>query len=325
MMLPNGMSIAFPPCASLSSPLKKAQSPSRSPTTPSKEAETNKYQWVMIFVLFFGSVVAAFLSSPSVADSSLFVFPFSNLAWRRQTQTQQPMSLDPNWDNADYLSSLGGSPDDIDDANDKYYRHSESRSALEVWRKRQSSGRKHYEHNMYYDANGNPIFVPMLQDDMDGNSLSEWTKIAIPTPSTMTTRDSLAWSVACVEAILKMFSEASIRMEERNSMFLLLNESLIMAVINSERYIADSKRGELREEAIRWDSAVGIPESYIKTNLPNKEIDRNFQDVYTALQNAMGNEGRLGLRSVSGKEANYLSSMLLAMRELLLDDLINLH
>ena len=77
-------------------------------------------------------------------------------------------------------------------------------------------------------------------------------------------------------------------------MFLLLNESLIMAVITSERYIADSKRGELREKAIRWDSAVGIPESYIKTNLLNKEIDRNFQDVYTALQNAMGNEGRLG-------------------------------
>jgi hypothetical protein len=240
------------------------------------------------------------------------------------------MSLDPNWDNADYLSSLGGSPDDIDDANEKYYRQSESRSAMEVWRKRQGSGRRHHEHNMFYDANGNPIFVPVLQDDMDGNLLSSERaeKIAIPTPSTMTTRDSLARSVACVEAILKLFSEASIRMEERNSMFLLLNESLIMAVIASERYIADSKRVELREEAIRWDSgAVGIPESsYVQTNLPNKEIDgRNFQDVYTALQNAMGNEGRLGLRNVSGKEANHLSSKLLAMRELLLDDLINLH
>ena len=233
------------------------------------------------------------------------------------------MSLDPNWDNADYLSSLGGSPDDIDNANEKYYRHSESRSAMEVWRKRQSRSGKHYEHNMFYDAEGNPIFVPMLQD-MDGNLLSEWAKIAIPSPSKMTTRDSLAWSVACIEAILKMFSEASIRME-RNSMFLLLNESLIMAVITSERYIADSKRGELREKAIRWDSAVGIPESYIKTNLLNKEIDRNFQGVYTALQNAMGNEGRLGLRNVSGKEANHLSSKLLAMRELLLDDLINVH
>ena len=167
-----------------------------------------------------------------------------------------------------------------------------------------------------------PFSCPCFK--MDGNLLSEWAKIAIPSPSTMTTRDSLAWSVACVEAILKMFSEASIRME-RNSMLLILNESLIMAVITSERYIADSKRGELREKAIRWDSAVGIPESYIKTNLLNKEIDRNFQDVYTALQNAMGNEGRLGLRNVSGKEANHLSSKLLAMRELLLDDLIYVH
>ena len=92
-----------------------------------------------------------------------------------------------------------------------------------------------------------------------------------------------------------------------------------------KRYTADSKRGELREKAIRWDSAVGIPESYIKTNLLKKEIDRIFQDVYTALQNAMGNEGRLGLRNVSGKEANHLSSKLLAMRELLLDDLIYVH
>ena len=75
-----------------------------------------------------------------------------------------------------------------DNANEKYYRHSESRSALEVWRKRQST-RKHYEH-MFYDANGNPIFVLMLQD-MDGNLLSEWAKIASPSPSTMTTRDSL--------------------------------------------------------------------------------------------------------------------------------------
>lgn len=217
----------------------------------------------MIFVHFFGSVVAAFLLSPSVADS-LFVFPYSNLVWRRQTQTQQPMSLDPNWDNSDYLSSLGGSSDDMDNANEKYYRHSESRSAMEVWRRRQRTG-THYEH-------------PMLQD-MDGNLLSELAKIAIPSPSTMTPKDSLAWSVACVEAILKMFSEASIRME-RNSMFLLLNESLIMAVVTSERYIAESKRGEVREKAIGWDSAVGISASYIKTNLLKKEKKCNSPECH---------------------------------------------
>ena len=155
------------------------------------------------------------------------------------------MSLDPNWDNTDYLSSLGGSPDDMDNANEKYYRHSESRSAIEVWRKRQSTG-KHYEH-MFYDANGNPVFVPMLQD-MDGNLLSEWAKIAISSPSTMTTRDSLAWSVACVEAILKMFSEASIWME-RNSMFLLLNKSLIMAVITSEKIHCRLKAWRVERES----------------------------------------------------------------------------
>jgi hypothetical protein len=254
----------------------------------------------MTVVHFFGSVVAAFLLSPSVADS-LFVFPFINLAWRRQTQTQQPMSLDPNWDNTDYLKSLGGTPDDMDNANEKYYRHSESRSAMEAWRKRQSTG-KHYDQTK----------------DMDGNLLSDWAKIAIPSPSTMTTKDSLAWSVACVEATLSFFSEASIRME-RNSMFLLLNESLIMAVVYSERYIAESKRGELTEKAIGWDSAVDI-----QANFLNKDIERNLQDVYAALQNSMG-KGRLGLRNVSGKEANHLSSMLLVMRELLLDDLNYVH
>ena len=58
----------------------------------------------------------------------------------KTTTIRREMSLNPDWDNADFLSSLGGSKDQMDEANDDYYRKSENRAAMDAWRLRQMTG-----------------------------------------------------------------------------------------------------------------------------------------------------------------------------------------
>ncbi|KAL3768182.1 hypothetical protein ACHAW5_007916 [Stephanodiscus triporus] len=119
-------------------------------------------------------------------------------ARRRTTTTSSPlrrdMSLNPDWDNADFLSSLGGSKDQMDDANDAYYRQSENRAAMDAGsdnsgscllprrppptrdipppppppppqqQQQQLQPPPQQRRQQFYDANGNPVSVPMVYD-----------------------------------------------------------------------------------------------------------------------------------------------------------------
>jgi len=51
--------------------------------------------------------------------------------------------------------------------------------------------------------------------------------------------------------------------------------------------------------------------------------DKKLEEVYSALLNARGDGGKLGLKNISGNEANDLSDKLVAMRSVLLDELNN--
>lgn len=46
-------------------------------------------------------------------------------------------ALDPDWKNDDFLSSLDKGPEQIDAANDKYFKQAESRAAVNEWRAQQ--------------------------------------------------------------------------------------------------------------------------------------------------------------------------------------------
>ena len=46
-------------------------------------------------------------------------------------------SLDRDWDNGDFLSSLSGSPNEIAEANAKYQTQSQNRAQMNEWRLRQ--------------------------------------------------------------------------------------------------------------------------------------------------------------------------------------------
>ena len=51
--------------------------------------------------------------------------------------------------------------------------------------------------------------------------------------------------------------------------------------------------------------------------------DQKLEDVYNALVNARGDGGKLGLKNISGDEANELAEKLQTMRNMLLDELNN--
>eukprot|EP00581_Thalassiosira_minuscula_P018474 CAMPEP_0183726258 /NCGR_PEP_ID=MMETSP0737-20130205/22906_1 /TAXON_ID=385413 /ORGANISM="Thalassiosira miniscula, Strain CCMP1093" /LENGTH=745 /DNA_ID=CAMNT_0025957559 /DNA_START=109 /DNA_END=2346 /DNA_ORIENTATION=- len=46
----------------------------------------------------------------------------------------QSSRLSPGWDNEDFLGSLGGDQDDVDAANEKYFKQSENRAAMNQWK-----------------------------------------------------------------------------------------------------------------------------------------------------------------------------------------------
>jgi hypothetical protein len=87
-------------------------------------------------------------------------------------------------------------------------------------------------------------------------------------------------------------------------------------------------------------SIMGFPTSYAVTN-PQDEVDaeeamfiastggkatdneKKLQDVYNALLRARGDGGKLGLKNISGDEANALADKLVMMRGVLLDELNN--
>jgi hypothetical protein len=182
------------------------------------------------------------------------------------------------------------------------------------------------------------------------------TIVKLPPPrtdamTTTMTSDPLAGSVACVEAVLRMYKESS--PAEREAMIIPLREALIAAASASNKYIAETElnadrsameAGPATAFASLGDGAttarpmMGFPTSYAVTDLNKRETsvvsppatatsvskevnERKLEEAYRALLNARGNGGKLGLKNISGNEANDLSAKLVAMRGVLLDEL----
>ncbi|KAL9184460.1 hypothetical protein ACHAXT_002546 [Thalassiosira profunda] len=78
---------------------------------------------------------AAVLSAPATeAFAPTSVVPST----RRERTTL--FGLAPDWDNNDFLASLSGGQQEMDEANDKYYRQSENRAQMNAWRAKQGNG-----------------------------------------------------------------------------------------------------------------------------------------------------------------------------------------
>jgi hypothetical protein len=166
--------------------------------------------------------------------------------------------------------------------------------------------------------------------------------------------DPLAGSVACVEAVLRMYKESS--PTEREAMIIPLREALIAAASASNKYIAETELNAHRkameagpataftslvDEATPARPMMGFPTSYavtdpheaeetiastptaLATGVSKGANEKKLEEAYSALLNARGDGGKLGLKNISGNEANDLSAKLVAMRGVLLDELNN--
>lgn len=85
-------------------------------------------------VAFAPASFSSAFCSPAVTTTT--TKPTSTSNARRQQQRYRS-SLNPDWDNNDFLSSLGESKDSINDANEKYYKQKENRAAMDAWRMKQ--------------------------------------------------------------------------------------------------------------------------------------------------------------------------------------------
>ena len=167
--------------------------------------------------------------------------------------------------------------------------------------------------------------------------------------------DPLAGSVACVDAALQMYKDSS--PEDREAMMIPLREALLAATSASNKYMAEaeltahktameagpSAAASTFESVAPAQPMMGFPTTYevttdeesnesvpATTTLSNekstslsdkKENDRKLKEVYEALKNAKGTEGKLGLKNMSGDEANALIDQIVTMRTVLLDEL----
>jgi hypothetical protein len=171
---------------------------------------------------------------------------------------------------------------------------------------------------------------------------------------TFATTDPLAGSVACVEAVLRMYKDSD--PAERESMIVPLREALLAAASASNKFIAEAELSAHRSAmeagpatafaslgggATPARPMMGFPTSYDVTDPREEGVgvastpsamatgngraanEKKLEEVYSALLNARGDGGKLGLKNISGNEANDLSDKLVAMRSVLLDELNN--
>ena len=163
--------------------------------------------------------------------------------------------------------------------------------------------------------------------------------------STTPMNDPLAGSVACVEAALRMYKDSS--PDDREAMMIPLREALLAASSASNRYVAESELTAHRAAMDAGPAAfastlsndpptMSFPEKYDITNPEEERIEsakptmsngatneEKLQEVYNALKDAKGDEGKLGLKNLSGNEANALIDQIVTMRTVLLDELNN--
>lgn len=168
--------------------------------------------------------------------------------------------------------------------------------------------------------------------------------------------DPLSGSVACVEAALRLYKESS--PTDREVMVIPLREALMAAASTINKFIAESELNAHKAAmeagpppvaaTAPVDSAaqpmMGFPTTYAVTkpeeegvqstesnaatavaaaSTDDAENQRKLEDVYSALLKAGGEGGKLGLKNISGDEADALADKLVAMRGVLLDELNN--
>ena len=170
--------------------------------------------------------------------------------------------------------------------------------------------------------------------------------------------DPIAGTVACVEAALKMYKEAS-SPAEREALLLPLREAFMAAAGASNKVIAENEYkaatgkefGSAPSPTLATKPAVavastppaqpvatqsspmmGFPTSYNVAKAEPKEREigytavgsdhnvKKLEDAYNALKEASG-DGKFGLKNISGNEASQLAEKLTAMRGILLEEL----
>eukprot|EP00986_Skeletonema_menzelii_P021272 scaffold33830_cov143-Skeletonema_menzelii.AAC.1 len=159
-----------------------------------------------------------------------------------------------------------------------------------------------------------------------------------PTPAPVQSQiDPMTGSIACVEAALKMYQDAS--PAERQVMMIPLREALMAAASGANKVIAET---ELKAHKAAMEAgppevptiqqaapAMGFPTTYAVTK-PDERAEApvdadnltKLNNVYDALTNAQGS-GKLGLKNLSGNEAGALVKQVESMRGILLDELNN--
>jgi len=187
------------------------------------------------------------------------------------------------------------------------------------------------------------------------------TVVSAAATAQTTSPDPLAGTVACVEAALKMYKDAS----DRDAMLVPLREALMAAASASNRHIAEAELEAHRAaieagptaavaaaasasmsapQATQQQPMMGFPTTYAVAK-PDEDIvavestatpidtpaaasgdraenERKLSEVYDALSNAGGAGGKLGLRNdIGGGEAAELVEKLVTMRGVLLDEL----
>ena len=152
--------------------------------------------------------------------------------------------------------------------------------------------------------------------------------------------DPMTGSIACVEAVLKMYQDAS--PSERQTMMIPLREALMAAASGANKVIAEAelKAHKATMEAGPPETApslqqnapmMGFPTTYAVTKPDPSETETaaapasddnltKLNNAYDALTDAQGS-GKLGLKNLSGYEAAALANKVESMRGVLLDEL----
>jgi hypothetical protein len=151
--------------------------------------------------------------------------------------------------------------------------------------------------------------------------------------------DPMTGSIACVEAALKMYQDAS--PAERQVMMIPLREALMAAASGANKAIAEAELSAYKAAMEAGPSKaapsmqqaapmMGFPTTYAVTKAEAPaaaapvEADNvtKLNNAYNALTNAQGS-GKLGLKNLSGNEAGTLAKEVESMRGVLLDELNN--
>jgi len=152
--------------------------------------------------------------------------------------------------------------------------------------------------------------------------------------------DPMTGSIACVEAALKMYQDAS--PAEREVMMIPLREALMAAASGANKAIAEAELNA-HKAAIeagppqsmpsmqQEQPMMGFPTTYAVTKAdtpvaaaapPAADTVQRLTNAYDALTDAQGS-GKLGLKNLSGNEASALANQVESMRGILLDELNN--